>query len=69
MIESADPEERECYDDESQITEIFVHESYLSYEDIRVAETFDVSLFVINDNDTNICLLVDTLKRKYPDEE
>jgi hypothetical protein len=65
LLESSNPEEREFYDNESQIKEIFVHSNYLSLADIRIAQDWDVSMLSAESNFSEIQSLSETLKNEY----
>jgi len=68
LAESQNPDEREFLDDESQIKEIFVHGNYLSYEDIKTAQIYDIS--VLSDESGFACIqsLAKTLNDLYREE-
>jgi hypothetical protein len=69
LIASVDPDNREFVDDESQIKEIFVHGNYLSMEDVRIAQKWDISLLSDAHGYVNIQALAETLNREYPVED
>ncbi len=69
LLASADPDNREFVDDESQIIEIFVHNNYLSLEDVRIAQRFDISPLSKESGYTNIQSLAETLDKIYPIED
>jgi len=54
---SSNPDEREYFDDESQIRDIFVHGNYLSIEDIKIAKQWDISILSSDSNYQNLVLL------------
>lgn len=41
LLQSQNPDERECLDDEEQIHEIFIHGNYLSQKDIEICAAFN----------------------------
>ncbi len=69
LIESQNPDEREFLDDESQIKEIFVHGNYLSFEDIKIAQHYDISVLSVEAGFANIQSLAQTLYDLYKEEE
>ncbi len=69
LIESQNPDEREFLDDESQIKEIFVHGNYLSFEDIKIAQHYDISVLSGEIGFANIQSLAQTLYDLYKEEE
>ena len=69
LLESSNPDDREFLDDESQIKEIFIHGNYLSLEDIKIAQKYDISALSGKDSFENIMKLTDALKELYKEEE
>jgi len=69
LIESQNPDEREFLDDESQIEEIFVNGNYLSFEDIKIAQHYDISVLSVETGFANIQSLEQTLNDLYKEEE
>lgn len=69
LLESTNPDDREYFDDESQIRDIFVHGNYLSIEDIKIAKLWNIMSLSSESNYQNIESLASTLKSVYPDEE
>jgi len=69
LVESQNPEEREFLDDENQIKEIFVHGNYLSFEDIKIAQKYDISVLMGEAGFVNIQSLAQTLNELYKEEE
>jgi hypothetical protein len=69
LIESQNPDEREFLDDESQIKEIFVHGNYLSFEDIIIAQQYDISVLSGEIGFANIQSLAQILYDLYMEEE
>jgi len=69
LVESQNPDEREFLDDESQIIEIFVRENYLSFEDIKIAQKYDISVLMGEAGFVNIQSLAQTLNELYKEEE
>lgn len=69
LMTSADPDNREFVDDESQIKEIFVHGNYLSLEDVRIAQKWDVSSLSTEPGHANMQALTETLNCIYPVED
>lgn len=68
LIESSNPDERECYEDENQIREILVNKNYLSLEDIRITKEYEISSLSDDPGFTNIQSLSVTLKQIYSEE-
>jgi hypothetical protein len=68
LKEGSIPEDRECFEDEDQIREILVHKNYLSHEDIRIAQKWDISGLSTDTQFANIQSLSETLKRVYAEE-
>jgi len=69
LVECQNPDEREFLDDESQVKEIFVHGNYLSLEDIKIAQKYDISILSGEVGFVNIQSIVQTLNELYPEEE
>jgi len=69
LIESQNPDEREFLDDESQIREIFVHGNYFSFEDIKIAQKYDISVLSGETGSSNVQSLSQTLIDLYKEEE
>jgi hypothetical protein len=69
LLDSVNPDEREYFDDESQIRDIFVHGNYLSIEDVKIAKLWNITSLSGECNYQNIESLASTLKSVYPDEE
>ena len=69
LIDSQNPEEREFLDDEDQIKEIFIHGNYLSLEDIKIAQKYDIAILSGETGFVNIQSLVQTLNDLYKEEE
>lgn len=65
LIDSQIPDEREFLDDESQIKEIFVHGNYLSFEDIKIAQNYDISVLSEETGFANIQSLKNMLHNLY----
>lgn len=68
LTASQNPEEREYLDDEDQIKEIFIHGNYLSLEDIKVAQNYDILLLSSETRFSNIESLAQTLCKLYKKE-
>ncbi len=68
LLSNHDPDNREFVDDESQIREVFVHGNYLSLEDVRIAQKWDISLLSGEPGYANMKTLAETIKREYPIE-
>ncbi len=62
---SSNPDEREYFDDESQIRDIFIHGNYLSIEDVKIAKLWDISILSSDSNYQNIVSLETALKNIY----
>lgn len=69
LVESQNPEEREYIDDEDQIKEIFIHGNYLSFEDIKITQKYDVSDLSYETGYDNIQSLAKPLNNLYNNEE
>lgn len=69
LLESNNPDEREYFDDENQIRDIFIYGNYLSIEDIKTAQKYDFSVLSSDANFENINKLAETLSVLYKDEE
>ena len=69
LFESQNPDEREFLDDESQVKEIFVHGNYLSLEDIKIAQKYDISVLSGEAGFANVQSLAQTLNDFYKEEE
>jgi hypothetical protein len=69
LEKSGDPENREFYEDENQIKEVFVHGNYLSMADIRIAMKYDISVLSAHPNYAGIQTLAQTLKDAYAENE
>lgn len=69
LVECQNPDEREFPEDESQVKEIFVHGNYLSLEDIKIAQKYDISVLSGEVGFVNIQSLVQTLNELHPEEE
>ncbi|QJR21952.1 hypothetical protein BREVNS_1202 [Brevinematales bacterium NS] len=69
LIASQNPEEREYIKDEDQINEIFIHGNYLSLEDIKIAQKYDISILSSEMGFSNIRSLAQTLNNLYNQEE
>ncbi|NLW46503.1 MAG: hypothetical protein GXY86_04090 [Firmicutes bacterium] len=69
LIESCDPETREFYDDENQISQILIQGNYLSLEDIRIAKECDIAVLSEEAGFDNIQSLDETLNHNYTEEE
>lgn len=65
LVQGQNPEEREFLDDQSQIREIFVHGNYLSFEDIKIAQKYDISYLSGEKGFGNIQSLAQTLNDIY----
>jgi hypothetical protein len=68
LLTSSNPDEREYFDDESQIKEILVHGNYLSMGDITTAQKWDIAVLSKKKLFDNIKSLSETLSRIYPNE-
>jgi hypothetical protein len=68
LLDSSKPEEREFFDDESQIKEIFVHGNYLSLEDVKIAQKWNIAVLSKEIQFKHIKSLSETLLRIYQDE-
>ncbi len=69
LIDSQNPDEREFLDDENQIKEIFIRGNYLSLEDIKFAQKYDISGLSSETGFANIQSLGQTLNDLYKEEE
>ena len=69
LLDSADHEDREYFDDKDQIREVLIHGNYLSQKDIEICEAFDLAdEFDIHPNFSNIQSLHKTLQQEYGKE-
>jgi len=68
LIESQNPEEREFLDDKDQINEIFILGNYLSLEDIKIAQKYDIAVLSGKAGFVNIQSLAMTLNDLYKEE-
>jgi len=69
LLDSNNLDEREYFDDESEIREIFIYGNYLSIEDVKIAKLWNVETLTGESNYQSIESLASTLKSVYPDEE
>lgn len=69
LVECQNTDEREYSDDESQVKEIFVHGNYLSIEDIKIAQNYDISVLSGEAGNANIQSLARTLNELYKEEK
>ncbi len=69
LVECQNPDEREFLDDESQIKEILVHGNYLSLEDIKIAQKYDISSLSGESGYANIQSITQILIDLYKEEE
>ncbi len=69
LVESQNPDEREFLDDESQIKEIFIHGNYLSFEDIKIVQKYDISVLSGETGFASIQNLAQTLNDLFREEE
>jgi hypothetical protein len=68
LIENHDPDEREYPDNVDQIREIFIHQHYLSLEDIRICRDYDLATLSMHSNFSAIQTLHSTLSGTYADQ-
>ncbi len=69
LLESANPDDREYFDDTNQIREVLVRGNYLSVWDIAIAKAYDFIRLAANEHFQNIENLALMLRELYPDEE
>ncbi|HPY04284.1 MAG TPA: hypothetical protein PL161_13775, partial [Spirochaetota bacterium] len=69
LFESQNSDEREFLDDESQVKEIFIHGNYLSLEDIKIAQKYEISILSGEAGYGNIQSLARTLNDLYKEDE
>jgi hypothetical protein len=69
LVGNANLEEREFPDDESQLEEIFIRGNFLSLEDVRIAQKWDIAILANEQGYANIQALAETLNNVYPVED
>ncbi len=68
LLESANPETREHFEDEDQVREVLVYGNYLSIKDIDVIRDYEYEHLKDKDRYENIVSLAKKLKEMYPSE-
>jgi hypothetical protein len=69
LLDSYDPESRECADATDQIREVLIHANYFSQEDINACLAFDIDSLSSNENFPAVSELFETFSKNYSADE